>query len=261
MDVLAHGSDLSLAPALGALVRGGLAVREAIAAVAADEFTAVQLDASLPGIRPRELDGRAREDLMALLKRRGLRLAGWDLFIPRKHYTQPDTMDRAWQATLAAIELAADTGRRPLSLTLPADADSASMRRTVTEAADRCDVPLAWHAEEDEDALAAALASDDVPVLGVGVDPAAVLSLRRDPAESVHRFARRLVSARLSDAVATGERRPVGDGELDIADYRVAVDLATARTGPVVLDLRGLALPLAAAAAARRAWERASFPL
>lgn len=262
MGTLGHGSDLTLAPAVGPLVRGeGLTVREAIEAVAQAQFTSIQLDASLAGLRPRELDQRARKDLLALLKRRGLRLAGWDLFIPPRHYLDDSTSDRAWQATLGAVELAADTERRPLSLTLPVSEVGDEARSMLIEAADRCGVRLAWHAEDQLQALAAAIQAADVPVLGAGVDPAALIASRQDPAEWVHRFARRLISARLSDAAASGERRPVGDGDLDVADYRVAVDLASEREGPVVLDLRGLAAPLSAAVAARQAWERASFPL
>ena len=71
---------------------------------------AVQLDATLSGIRPRELSPRTRKDLAALIQRQGLRLAGLDLFIPRSHYLESDRQDRAITAALAAIELAADLG-------------------------------------------------------------------------------------------------------------------------------------------------------
>jgi sugar phosphate isomerase/epimerase len=262
MTVLSHGTDLSLAPTLGPLVRdAGLGVREAIEQVASSGFSAVQLDAALAGIRPRELDERARRDLVALLRRRDLRLAGWDLFIPRRHYVEPDLLDRAMQATLATIELAADTGRVPVSLQLPIDKVDADARRLLVEHADARAVRLAIHAEDQVPAMQAWLAEADVPALGVSIDPAAAIGVKADPAELVHRFARRLTTARLSDAPAVGERCPVGQGELDVADYRVAVDLAAGRQGPVVLDLRGLSSPLAAAAAARRTWERASFPV
>ncbi len=261
MPVLSHGSDLSLAPALGPLVRdAGLSVRAAIEQVATAGFTAVQLDASLAGIRPRDLDRRARQDLLALLKRRDLRLAGWDLFIPRRHYAEPDLLDRAMTATLAAVELAADTGRVPLSLQMPIARISDDARASLVEAADVRGVRLAIHAEDQVDAMTAWLAAADVAALGVSIDPAAVIALKLDPAELVHRFARRLAAARLSDAPGVGERCVVGRGELDLPDYRVAVDLAASRAGPVVLDLRSLPDPLAAAAAARAAWDRASFP-
>lgn len=262
MTTFGHGTDLGLAPTIGPMVReAGQSVRTAIEAVAGAGFAAVQMDATLAGLRPRELDERARQDLLALLRRRDLPLAGWDLFIPRKHYLESDMMDRAMQATIAAIELAADTGRVPLSLQLPIGKLAADARQTIIEAADARGVRLAIHAEDQLDAQEAWLADADITALGVAIDPATAIAQKLDPAELVHRFARRLAVARLSDAPASGgERCPVGQGELDIADYRVAVDLAVARAGPIVLDLRGLSNPLTAAATARTAWNRAAFP-
>lgn len=261
MAVFGHGSDLLLAPTLGPLVRdAGCPVRTAIERIAKAGFDAVQLDASLAGIRPRELDRRARLDLLALLKRRGLRLAGWDLFIPRRHFTEADLIDRAMGAMLAAIELAADTGQVPLALTLPIAAVHESLRRQLVEAADTHGVRLAVHAEDQLEDMSRWLSEADTAALGVGVDAATAIALKADPATLVHHFARRLTAARLSDAAGGGgERCRVGEGELDVPDFRVAVDLAPARLGPVVLDLRGLASPLTAAAAAKRAWDRAGF--
>lgn len=257
--MLSHGSDLALAPTVGPLVRQGLSVRSAIERLADAGFTAVQLDATLEGIRPRELDRRARQDLVALLRRRDLVLAGWDLFIPRRHYLEAQHMDRAIAATLAAIELAADTGRTPLSLTLPIDKLDAAALSSLIDAADLRRVRLAVHGEDRLEAMDAWLGSTDTAAAGVGVDAAAALLLKHDPAALVHRWSRRLASARLGDAAGDGERRPVGEGELDVADFRVAVDLAAARTGPVVLDLRGLAQPLTAAATAAQQWNDAGW--
>ena len=52
-----------------------------------------------------------------------------------------------------------------------------------------------------------------------------------------------------------------GRGELDLTMYRVSLDLAANRAGPVVLDLRGLNNPLRAAAQARELWESAGVSL
>ena len=73
--------------------------------------------------------------------------------------------------------------------------------------------------------------------------------------------AKRLASARLSDVTAGALRCGVGEGELEVGAYRITVDLTAGRSGPVVLDVRGLEEPFAAAASAKAAWERAAFAL
>jgi sugar phosphate isomerase/epimerase len=101
-----------------------------------------------------------------------------------------------------------------------------------------------------------------------------VLGSGGDPGKFTQRLGPRLVVARLSDligapqarqesspAAAAGVRCIVGQGDLDLIPFRVAVDLAKGRAGPVVLDLRGLPDPLGAAAAARHAWDHAAFSI
>ena len=58
-----------------------------------------------------------------------------------------------------------------------------------------------------------------------------------------------------------GERCVVGSGELDLDAYRLSVDLAPGRTGPIVLDLRSLPTPLPAATRAAEAWDDAAVEL
>jgi len=103
MPILTHGSDLRLAPAIKPLIAvGDGTVRSAITWARKHDFQAIQLDATLPGIRPRELGKRARKDLTALLHRQDMLLAGLDLFIPRRHYLDSDHIDRAISATQAS---------------------------------------------------------------------------------------------------------------------------------------------------------------
>ncbi len=260
MSILTHGSDLRLAPTLRPLVTAGDGtVRGAIDSLAKLGFHAVQLDATLPGIRPRELSQRARRDLIALLSRHDMRIAGLDLFLPRRHFIEAEQLDRAMTATLAAIELAADLGRVPLSLTLPVGRVKDDVKSTLIEAADGRSVRLAIHAEDELDGLSAWLDAADQHALGAGIDPAALLARGEKAVRTTQRFAGRLAVARLSDLTSSALRCPIGEGELDIAAYRVTLDLAAARTGPVVLDLRGLENPAAAAIAGRKAWDGAAF--
>ena len=273
MAILTHGSDLSLSPTLTPLVRTtGGTVRKAIEHAAAAGFTAIQLDAALAGIRPRELDSRARKDLLALLARRGVRPTGIDLFIPRQHYTSAQHVDRAMAATLAAIALAADLGKLPLSLALPAAKLPDELKTVLVEAADSHGIRLAIHAEDQLDALSDWITAVDLPALGAAIDPAAMLARGKNPVDVIQQLGQKLTIARLCDvergsspdddevaAASEAVRCAVGSGDLDVLAYRVAADLASNRAGPVVLDLRGLAAPLQSAVAAKKQWDDAAF--
>ncbi|MCC7205504.1 MAG: TIM barrel protein [Phycisphaeraceae bacterium] len=265
MAILGHGSDLRLAPTIAPLVKTSQAtVRGALDELAHRGFTAAQLDAALPGIRPRDLDQRARRDLAATLTRSGITLAGLDLWIPRDHFTDPEHVDRAVAAAVAAIELAADLGRVPLSLSLPIKNLSADVRSALLEAADGRSIRLAVHAEDQLDDLLTWVKDANHPALGLGCDPAALLAMGLDPVATIQRLADHLAVARLADwkthtSPADGQRIPVSQGDLDVIPYRASVDLASHRLGPVVLDLRGLPKPLADAETANHAWQNAAF--
>lgn len=260
MAILTHGSDLRLAPTLKpAVAATDGTVRGALKSLAAAGFTAVQLDATLAGLRPRELSQRARKDLVALLSRQGFQIAGIDLFLPRDHFVETQHVDRAMMAALAAIELAADLGRVPVSVALPVAQLADDVKRALVEAADGRSIRLAVHAEDQLDALAAWLDAVDMPALGAAIDPAALIARGEKAVKTTQRFGKRLAVARLSDATAGALRCPPGEGELDIAAYRVTLDLAPGRSGPVVLDLRNLQDPLAAAGSTKATWEEAAF--
>ena len=264
MAILSHGSDLTLAPTLGDLVRhDGLTVQLGLHQLAAAGFTCVQLDATLPDIRPRELDRRGRRDLAALLNRRSLRLAGIDLFLPQSHYLQSDHQDRAMHATLRAIEMAADLGRVALSIALPFARMDGDLTATLAEAVDRCGIRMAVHAEDQLDGLLKWLRQVDLPAIGAGIDPASLLARGLDPVATAHQLGGFLTVARISDVKAANlpTRCLAGQGQLQLSSYRIAVDLSPRRAGPLVLDLGGLAEPLAAAAQAAHAWEDAAMAL
>jgi sugar phosphate isomerase/epimerase len=261
-------SRLELAPTLAALP-GEL--RPSMDRLAAMGFRHVQLSAAQPGLRPRELDGSARRDLLATFRRRELEISGIDLWIPPSHYLDPVHVDRAVTATIAAIELAADLERCPLSITLPAysvdpknpevddaeeistgnaDASSGDAVQAIIDAAHHAGVALADHqvpvADRERDDL-----------IGIGIDPAAWLAAGLDPAAGVSRQSGHLVAARLSDLLSTGLRGPIGtrDGRLDVMSYRVALAVA-GHDRPVVLDARQWPNPWSDLETAAECWRR-----
>jgi sugar phosphate isomerase/epimerase len=226
--VLQDGSllDKTLAPTLAALPEPP---RRALDRLQASGYRAVQLSATQPGLRPRELDRSARRDLAATLRRRELAVAGIDAWLPAEHLRDAAHVDRAAAAVLAAIDLAGDLGGCPLSLSLADDIDGAVLDALVVRAADRA-VALANHAVPPP------------PLAGValGIDPAAWLADGGDPVARVVAAGAQVASARLVDLRATGLRGPIGagaDARLDVVAYRAALDVAGYRR-PVVVDMR-----------------------
>ena len=236
--------------------RCGGSIERALERAAAAGVQSVQLSAALKGLRPRELDRQSRRELLALIARRGLVLGGLDLMIPHRHMLETATQDRAVASSIAAVELAADLGRVPLSLTLPVEKLPDDVAQAIIAAADGRGVLLAVHAEHDPDALEQFLARHDQPQLGAGLDAAALIALGHDPAETATRFARRLAVARLDDHARTpaaAGRRPLGEGELDLLEYRAAL-AAAPRLRQIIIELRDLPDPWAALHAATHQW-------
>ena len=218
-------------------------VRAAFERLAGLRFRHVQLSTTEPGLRPRDLDKTARRDVLATLRRSELTLSGLDAWIPPGHFTDAAQSDRAVSAVQAAIELAADLGRVPLSLIMPADAQIA---QAIINHAHRHGVELADHTLPPRPGDGA----------GIGIDPAACLAQSIDPASIVTAHASKLVAARLCDLLTTGMRGPPGDpplGRLDVISYQVALSVSGYRRA-VIIDARQWTDPRNGIVKAREAW-------
>ncbi len=242
--------DPSLAPTLAAFGDKPRAVLDRLASLA---FRAVQLSASQPGMRPRELDRSGRRDLLGRLRSLEIAPAGLDLWIPEAHLRDPARIDRAVGAIQAAVELAADLGRVSLSLLLPRSGDAPDPIEPVLEAviekALRFGVPL----------VDCEVPPSDRPDVGVGIDPVIWLSSGRDPVDAVAAHADRVASARLGDLTASGDRIPVGDeeqGRLDLGAYRDALKRSGYKA-PVVVDVRSTGDPWRQLTESVNAWQAA----
>ena len=261
MKSLTHGSDLRLAPTLGPVIKAnGKPPRNALSLIGEKGFTAVQLDATAAGLRPRELDTTARRDVLSTAMRSGLSVVGIDFFIPAEHYSDPQHVDRAVEAAVAACSLAGDLGRVPVSVNLPITKTDTALIQAIVDSADGFGVALAIHDEASFEELTDWIKTAP-PHVGIGLDPAALLIRDHDPAGIAQTHSSSLRVARLSDASkgqADGGRQVVGMGSLELMAYRVSVDLAPNRVGPVVLDLRGLTSPLDAMRSAKSAWDKAA---
>ncbi len=239
----------------GAIGLSGLSagerVRGVLAWLARAGVRGVQVDATMQGIRPRELDRSGRRDLAALLRRDGVAFSGVDMFIPPADFLSPAASDRATSAVLMAIELAADlaalTGPpsvSSVSLTLP-DKTPADIRVAIADRAALRGARVADHAWPIPGvADGQAAASQTSERIGAGLDPATALTAGEDPVTLAARLGKRLAGARLSDvARAPGIGRvPPGKGRLDVPAYLVTLATVGYR-GHAVLDPAGLRDP------------------
>jgi len=251
------GPSLSVTAAPLAQAAGG-DIKRAIAQIGRSDVHQVQLSAAQRGIRPRELDHRARRDVLAMLSRHGLMLSGLDLMIPPNDWTDPSRQSKAVEATLAAIDLAADLGRVPLCMPLPMDTLAGDIRKTLLTSLDGRGVTLAVHAEDQLDKLTRWLKDEDLPTLKAAVDPAALLAAGVDPSDAVMTLSDHLHTARLDDyarvsVAASGGRCPVGHGELDLTAYRAALSTIEKLHG-LIIELRDVGDPAAAMQTAIDMW-------
>lgn len=240
---------------------------ESLHRLAALGYRAVQLSATRQGMRPRDLDGAARRALKALLRRIELTPSGVDLWIPSGHFADPARSDRAVAAVSEAVELAAELGRVPVSLNLPAMASENAALRDVIESmlghADRHGIDLVDCATPPaSDAVRATLAH--AGRLRVGVDPAAWLAQRGDPVAAIVMHAALLGGVRLCDLTRSGMRAPVADGDcggaredaqLDAAAFAATLSVAAPQVTPVA-DPRQWREPWEGLAQTKEVWER-----
>ncbi|MCA9295976.1 MAG: hypothetical protein KC983_05650, partial [Phycisphaerales bacterium] len=228
------------APTINALPGAWKSVLERMTPLGVRE---VQLSATQPGFRPRELDRSGRRDLLAGLRRHELTLAGLDAWIPAEHFVEVEHIDRAVHAMVQIIELAGDLGRIPVSFALPgvtpmnqsgdepAGTDDAGdavteVTSTLAAAAERFGITL----------IDFALPRTERAGIAFGVDTAAALSHAMDPAGVIVSSAPATV--RLSDLTASGMRGPIGrGGRLDIVAVMASMSVLTPTPG-LVIDCR-----------------------
>jgi hypothetical protein len=238
----------------------GADAREGMLAAAALGFRSVQLSATQPGMRPRELDSGDRRGLRAALSRIGVSCGGVDLWIPQSHFIDAAHVDRALSALDSACGLAADLGRCTVCTSLPAEM-SAESWQAVAGSADRHGVRVADFAVRPGNDAARA----DVPyeLVGCGIDPAALIAAGIEPAMHAASLGRRVTAARIVDLLASGMRGPPGEpsgARLDLAAFAAALALGGAAPA-CCADARQWMDPRAGLASTLARWTGTSDPL
>ncbi|MBA4120774.1 MAG: hypothetical protein C0513_08805 [Isosphaera sp.] len=246
-------------------------LRAALAWAAGAGLSGVLIDATRPGLRPRDLDRSGRREIAALLRRHQLAFVGLDLPVPPEHFSSPAHAERALSAAHAAAALAAElhaltadiaspalrAPRAPIALELPAGAPAA-LRAELARAAEHTGV---WFADAgpartpQPDASPATPPTPSNGPLRDAIDVGRALLDRLDPAAAVARSGPRLALLRLAEVTNHGPI-PIGvpPSRLDVLALRIALETSGAPAA-VVLDLTGIADPAAACASAHAAWD------
>ena len=225
-------------------------IREALAWAHESGFRGVCIDATIAGLRARDLDRSARRDLAASMRRVGLASAGVDLFLPPDHLMDSRWVDRAVAAAIGTLELSADLaslthGHAVVCMNLPPTDSPPAWKAVLVAEAQRVGARLA------DCAWPRSAHADPSGPMGIGIDAAVVLAGGADPAAELARAGDMVAAVRLSDWDGAS-RVPLGRGRLDELAFRVAIHTC-APPGMVTVDARGTSDGRAAAerAAAR----------
>ncbi len=229
----------NLAATIAPLAAGdeALGVREALAWISSLGYRGAQLNAADPATRPRDLGPSARRDLAATFARQELRCAGIDLFVPPAHFLDPTHQSRALDAVLAAIGLAADLGRAPVTAPLPdepasggTDARTSGIRQAIAAEAERVGVTVLLAAPVPPGPGASSPAPI-APPFRAFLDCAAVLAAQGSPEGEIARLGSALGAVRVVDLLRSGLRGPIlepRESRLDALAVRMACEIAPA---------------------------------
>ncbi len=221
-----------------------LSLRESLAWASVTGFRAVQLSASDPATRPRDLGASARRDLRATLTRYELDCSGIDLFIPHAHWTDGRHFERAHDAVIAAIDLASELGRAPVYAPLPSDTPADVVASLASHA-----TTAGVHLLRTTESAAPAAATTNAVLLSAPfaecLDCATALAEGSRPETLVARAGDRLGGVRLVDLLRSGLRGPIlepRESRLDALALKVALEISGFRGFPV-LDARQWTAP------------------
>ncbi len=222
-------------PRLGATVMPltsgahAMPLRDALTWLSSAGYSAVQLSATDPLTRPRELSRSARSDLSAALTRAELVCSGVDFFIPPAHFLDSEHITRAVESLLAAVELAAQLGRVPVVASIPLETAADVVAQIAATAAKLGSAVLVPVGSGDTALIPAGL--------GACLDCAASLGLGHEPHTVVATLGNRLGGVRVVDLLRSGMRGPIGEpreSRLDAMALRAVLDIASFRGIPVI---------------------------
>lgn len=244
------GTDMERRVGLAATLAPLGEVNDGLDFISRSGFDGVQLSASQPGLRPRELDAGARRALRERFRRLELVVSGIDLWIPVEHFADAALVSRATDACMESLRWAEWLGRAPLSMVLPSNDAAGEVRAILLREADRRGVSIVDFAEP-------AVAEGPVRI---GLDVARLRSRHEPMLEAIVLAGGGLGAIRLSLPDSTAGRQPFRPGGEGLEVLReVQVSLRSGGfPGLPVADARSWPDARAGLRSTRDAWNAAA---
>lgn len=227
-------------PEVGVVLDGlGLPAKDALQAAARLSFTHVELPAQSGDVDPANLSRTGRRHLLHYVSSLGLRLSALAGDLGGARFNDSSALERRLDKTRQILELAAEL-RVPIVTTHLGRVDEDTLSqgyvaqaiRELADVSDRTGTLVALETgSADPAALAGLIRGVNCPTLGSAYDPASLLIDGFDPFAGVEPLADRILIARVRDAVAgsgqrPGREMPLGQGQIDLAEYLAALDQA-----------------------------------
>lgn len=238
--------------------------RESLQLAAKLAFREVELPAVGGDVDPVNLSRTGRRHLLHFVSGLGLRLSalGGDLGGGRSNDSAH--IERRLDKARQILEMAAEL-KVPVVTTHLGRVDEASIKqghvveavRELASIADRTGTFVALDTSgADPAALGGLLREINAPVVGACYDPAGLLIDGLDPLAGVEPLANHILAARIRDALAgsgarPGRETPIGEGQVDFAEYLAMLDQAGFRATPFIRRT-GADDPIKELAAAKR---------
>ncbi|HOL27649.1 MAG: sugar phosphate isomerase/epimerase family protein [Phycisphaerae bacterium] len=246
----------------------GQPAKEALQAAARLAFREVELPAVEGDVDPANLSRTGRRHLLHYVSGLGLQLSALGGDLGGARFADSASLEWRLEKTRQIIELAAEL-KVPVVTTHLGRVDQQAVERghvaeVVRELADMADRTGTFVAIEtggaDPAVLGNLLKQVGAPVLGAAYDPAGLLIEGFEPMAGMEPLADRILNARIRDAVAgTGSRpgreTPVGQGQIDFAEYLAMLDQA-GYCGTAFIRRTDAERPLDEVAEAKRRIER-----
>lgn len=224
----------------------GQPVKDSLQSAARLAFHEVELPAA-GEVDPATLSRTGRRHLMHYVNGLGLRLSALGGASGGGGFDDGGRIEQRLDQTRRVVEMAAEL-KVPVVTTHLGRVDDAAIQRglvveAVRELADLADRTGTFVALEtsaaDPQALGRLLRDIDAPGVGACYDPAGLLIDGFDPFSGFESLADRIRSARIRDAVPGHGRRPgretpIGQGQIDFAQYLALLDQAGFRSAPFI---------------------------
>jgi L-ribulose-5-phosphate 3-epimerase len=243
-------------------------VKEALRSASSLDLREIELPMTSKELEPAQLSRTGRRDLAHHVSSQGLHLSALGGDLGGARFTDSSAVEQRLEKTRRIMETAAEL-RVPVVTTHLGVVTSDSLKsgylrealRHLAEVSDRTGTRLAIDTGSgDPQAIADLLREIGSVGLGACYDPASLIIEGFDPLSAVSPMADRIFVAHVRDATAGSERRPghetpLGEGQVDLAEYLAALDQAGYR-GVQLIRRTGAMDPLKEIAADKSRLER-----